>query len=272
MFKFITRRPFWVNFLVAALLAFLLGYFFLKMLGVITKHDAYLKVPALVGKKTNDAIKLLEKDGFIVEIQDSIFTDTAARGVVLKQLPDGNATVKINRTVYLTINRVIPPMIEMPKLEGQSLSFALDMLTRNHLKLEDTIYRPDFQIGAVLEQQFNGVKIPEKAKVQWGSKITLIIGSGLDNQQMIVPSIVGMTFKDAKAYLDSRGISIAAIIPEADVKDTANAYVNKQSPERFDEEKKPIYIMPGQVMDIWIGKIRKAIVDSTGLDMKNKED
>lgn len=252
MFKFITSRPLWVNILVAVLLAALLVFFVLKTLGWVTQHGKYLTVPAVLGKKTEDAIKLLEKEGFDVQIQDSVFTDTASRGVVLKQLPDGNATVKINRTVFLTVNRVVPPMIEMPKLEGQSLSFALDMLQRSHLRLEDTIFKPSFELGSVLEQQYKGVRIPEKAKLQWGSRITLVIGSGLGGQQMMVPSLLGMTFREAKAYLQQSGLNLGAVLPRSNVRDTANAFVYKQNPERFDEEKKPRYIQSGQIMDVWI--------------------
>ena len=269
MFNFLTKRPLWVNIVAAAVLAFLLVFLFLKMLGWITKHDVYLQVPDLLGKKTEDAIKLLEKQGFEVQIQDSIFTDTAARGVVLKQLPDANAKVKINRTVFLTVNRVIPPMIEMPKLEGQSLNFALDILRRNHLELGDTIFKPNFMIGSVLEQQYNGVRIPEKAKVQWGSRITLIIGSGLGGEQMMVPNLLNMTFKDAKTYLEGNGISFGAVIADSDVKDTANAFIYKQSPERFDDEKKPRYIQSGQLMDVWLSPIMKAPKDSVEIKSEN---
>jgi eukaryotic-like serine/threonine-protein kinase len=262
VFKFITNRPLWVNLLVAAALAFLLIFSFLKMLSYVTKHDAYLKVPNLLGKKTSDAISILEKQGFDVQIQDSVYTDTAANGIVLKQLPDGDASVKVNRTVFLTVNRVIPPMIEMPKLEGQSLSFALDMLERNHLKLEDTIFKPSFMMGSVLEQQYNGTRVPEKAKVMWGSKITLVIGSGLGDNQIIVPSLLGMTVREAKQYLEETGIGLAAILPDAGVRDTANAFIYRQNPERFDEEKRPRYIQPGQLMDIWVAIEMKTPKDS----------
>lgn len=262
MFKFITSRPLWVNMLAGIALTCIIIFLVLKTLGWITKHGEYLTVPAVIGKKTNDAVKLLEKQGFDVQIQDSVFTDTASRGIVLKQLPDPNASVKINRTVFLTVNRVIPPMIEMPKLEGQSIGFALDLLQRNHLQLEDTIFRPDFQVGSVLEQQYNGVRIPEKAKVQWGSKITLVIGSGLGDQQIIVPDITGMTYKEAKAYLEQYGIIIGAVLPDADVKDTANAFVYKQIPDRFDEEKRPQYIRSGQVMDLRLSSQMKVLKDS----------
>ncbi len=255
VFKKITDQPFWVNFLVAIAIALLLLFLFLKMLGWITKHGKYLTVPAITGMKTDDAIKLLEKQGFDVYIQDSIFTDTAARGIVLKQLPDPNSTVKINRTVFITVNRVIPPMIDMPKLEGLNLSFALKLLEQNHLKLEDTIYRSDWQLGAVLEQQYNGQRIPEKAKVQWGSRITLIVGGGLAEQQIPVPSVIGMTYSEAKALLEAEGILLAGTIADGKITDTAAAFVFKQRPEKFNQEGKQQFILAGQVMDLYISQV-----------------
>ena len=100
-------------------------------------------------------------------------------------------TVKVNRTVYLTVNRYVPPMITMPQLEGKSLVFALDLLRRSHLKLGDTSYKPDFMKGSVLEQHYNGVKIATGAKVRWGSKISLVIAGGLNEQQNVRADLSG---------------------------------------------------------------------------------
>ena len=269
MFKLITNRPFWVNLLAAIVIALLFLFLVLKMLGLITRHGAYLKVPAVTGMKTDEAIKLLEKQGFEVYIQDSVFTDTAARGIVLKQLPDPDATVKVNRTVFITVNRLVPPMIDMPRLEGQNLSFAIKILERNHLKLGDTIYKPDFMMGSVLEQQYKGARIPEKAKVQWGSRIDLVIGGGLEQQQMLVPALIGMTFAEAKAYLESNSIGLGAIVPDGKITDTSSAYVVKQRPDRFDAEKKPLFIQSGQLMDIWISQVMKFPVDSVVIKQEN---
>lgn len=271
MFKFITNRPFWVNLLAVIVIALVFLFLVLKMLGWATRHGEYLTVPAVNGMKTNEAIKLLEKQGFDVQIQDSVFTDTAARGIVLKQLPDPNATVKINRTVFLTVNRFVPPMLDMPKLEGQSLSAALKMLDRFHLKLGDTTYRPDFMMGSVLEQLHNGVRIREKEKIQWGSRISLIIGGGLANKQMLVPNLTGMTYAEASAYLDENGIGLGAVIFEAKITDTAAAFVFKQRPERFDTDKIPRYIQSGQVMDIWISQVM-IFPASDSLTVKNKNE
>ena len=236
----------------ALVLLILLIFLFLQTLSWITKHGDYLTVPSLIGKNTNEAIQLLESKGFEVMIQDSVFTDSVARGTVIKQLPDANATVKVNRIVFLTVNRFTPPMILMPKLEGLSLRFALELLDRNHLQLQDTIYKPDFMKGSILEQQYNGSKILPGAKIQWGSKITLVVGAGLQNQEMMVPDLVGMKFGEAKTLLEQNGIGIGAVITEGIIKDSAAAFIFKQNPDKLNEEKQPIFIQSGQLMDVWI--------------------
>ncbi len=252
MFKFITHRSFVTNLVAAIVLVLLLVFVFLQTLSWITRHGEYLTVPNLVGKSTPEAVKLLESKGFEVMIQDSVFTDTVPRGTVIKQLPDPNSTVKVNRIVFLTVNRFTPPMIEMPKLEGLSMRFALDMLERNHLQLQDTVFKPDFMKGSVLEQQYNGVRITPGTKLQWGSKITLVIGAGLDDKQMLVPDLVGMTLGEARPLLEQEGIGIGAIIAEGVVKDSAAAFIFKQNPEKLNEEKEPNFIQSGQLMDVWI--------------------
>jgi beta-lactam-binding protein with PASTA domain len=262
VFKFITDRPFWVNLLAVLTLSFLILFTILQLLGVITNHGKYLSVPSVVGKKTNEAIKFLEDKGFDVIIQDSIYTDTAKMGIVLKQIPDPNSTVKINRTILLTVNRVTLPLIDMPALEGKSLNFALDILKRSHLKLGDTIFRSDFMRGSVLAQEYEGNKILSGTKVPWGSSINLVIGSGLNETPILVPDLTGFTYDEAKIVLLENGILLGAIIPDQGITDTANAFIWKQSPPRYNEQKEPIYIQSGQLMDLWLSVDPKVLRDT----------
>lgn len=264
MFKFITHKPFWVNLLAVTALGFLLIFLILQLLGWITKHGEYLTVPAVKGKGTTEAIKALEDKGFEVVITDSVYTDTARRGTVLKQLPDANSTVKINRTVFITVNRYTPPMIVMPALEGKGLNFALDILQRNHLLLGDTTFRPDFMKGSVIEQQYKGNRIAAGAKVQWGSRIDLVIARGLDEESnKVVPDFIGMTYAQAKPELDSMGVLVTLIVTTPGLKDTANAYIIKQSPSHFNEAKQLQYIKPGMVIDIFLSQ-ENVTFDSSG--------
>ena len=261
MFKFITNKPFWVNLLVALLLASLLIFFVLQMLGVMTNHGAYLTVPSVIGKKTGEAVKFLESKGFEVVIKDSVYTDTAKNGIVLKQIPDPNSTVKINRTVFITVNRVTQPLIDMPALEGKSLNFALEILRRSHLQLGDTIFRADFMSGSVLEQLYRGKKIKSGSKILWGSRVDLVIGSGLDEEPILVPEMIGLTFEEAKIILQENGILLGAVVTDADVVDSAAAFIWKQNPPRYDDQKEPVYIKPGQLMDLWISNEMKKETD-----------
>jgi beta-lactam-binding protein with PASTA domain len=263
VFKFITNRPFWVNLLVAIALVFLIVFLFLQLLGSITKHGEYLTVPSVTGKNTAEAIKFLEDKGFDVTIQDSVYVDTAKMGTVLKQLPDPNSTVKVNRTILLTVNRVTLPLVDMPALEGKSLNFAIEILRRSHLQLGDTTYKPDFMMGSVLEQRYKGAVISSGSKLTWGSKVDLLVGGGLAIEKFMVPSLVGMTFAEAKAQLEQDGLIVGAIIADAGITDTSAAFVYKQNPPRFTEDEKPIYIQAGQLMDLWISPVMKAPKDTT---------
>lgn len=263
MFKFITHRSFFVNLIVAILLGILLIWGTIQLLGMFTKHGEYLTVPSVIGMATPDAINFLEEKGFEVQIQDSIFMEDEKRGVVLKQLPDSNSTVKINRTVYLTVNRFTLPLVDMPTLEGKTLSYSLELLKRSHLVLGDTIFKPHFMRGSVLEQTFKGQRIEPGSKIPWGSAIDLLVGAGLTAEKMKVPDLLGMTYEEAVVLLEGYGVEIGAVIADGDVTDTAKAFIYKQNPPVKDEDDIQMYIQSGQLMDMWISREQKVVSDST---------
>ncbi len=103
--------------LLAGLVLMVLFLFLLStLLKPLTRHGKNRTVPNVVGKSLDEAKKILSSSGFDVEVQDSLYTDTTAKGSVLRQVPEGDATVKISRTVYITINRYVPPLVEMPNI------------------------------------------------------------------------------------------------------------------------------------------------------------
>lgn len=266
MFKFIARQSFIVNLLIALILVFLVGFLFFQSLGWLTHHGEYLKVPSVTGKNVDDAVDLLEKEGFEVVITDSLYNDSLPLNIVKKQLPDPDATVKVNRTVFLNVNPTTLPMIEMPNLEGLSFRFALDKLGKNHLKLGDTTQTPNFMKGSVLSQSYNGSKIKPGTKIRWGSAVDLEIGGGNEEIKIPVPDLSGLTVADARAILKEKGIVLAAILTTGNITDTANAFIFKQNPDALTYENIPAYIQPGQTMDIWIQAERPMMADSLKTD------
>ncbi len=267
MFKFIARQSFFVNLLFAILLIALVGFLFFQSLGWLTHHGSHLKVPSVTGLKVDDALKLLEKEGFEVVITDSAYSEGTPMYTVKKQLPDADATVKVNRTVFLNINPASLPLVNMPKLEGLSYRFALNKLEKDNLAIGDTTMRADFMKGSVLEQLYNGKRIESGTKLKWGSKIDLVVGAGLQEIWIKVPDLIGSTVTEAREILNEKGIILAAILTTGNISDTANAFVYKQNPDVLNFDSTPGFIQPGQTMDIWI-QLERPVVDSVPATQK----
>lgn len=264
MFRFITSRPLWMNILFAIVVVFVLLFFFLTSLQWCTHHGATITIPAVTGMPYNEASKLLESRGFDVEIQDSVYFDSMPPLSVTRQFPEADAVVKKNRTVYLTLNRAVPPTIEMPKLIGLSYRSAEVSLRQYGLKLGDTSYRVDFAKNSVLDQQYNGQSIKPGVKIMMGSTINLVLGTGVGGFEFAVPDLFGLSYEEAKTMLQATGLSVGAPVVDPDVRDTSAAFVYRQSPERFNEDRKFNRIRQGQTIDIWLSVIKpERKVDST---------
>jgi beta-lactam-binding protein with PASTA domain len=271
VFKFITHRPFWVNLLVALLLVGGMVYGTFMLLGMITRHGQYQKVPAVTGKTIKEATQMLESMGFEPEVLDSIWDESLPRLAVARQSPEGDQMVKVNRRVYLTVNRSEPPLIDVPNMVGLSFRNALLYLQQLGLKLGDTTRRPDIAKDAVLEQSYGGQPIKGGTRVFVGSTIDFVLGSGVGEDEFNVPNLVGSTYREAKSQLMALGLNTAALIVDADVRDTTAAIVYKQNPPNYttlpDGGGKQINrIRVGQSIDLWLGTKMPVIPPDSTLD------
>ena len=97
-----------------------------------------------------------------------------------------------------------------------------------------------------------------------GSGILLVLGSGLGQDEFSVPDIFGLTFNDARTYLEGNGLNLGAAVFDPDVRDSANAFVYRQSPQRFTEDRRINRIRQGQSVDLWLS-VQKPVreIDST---------
>ena len=264
MFKIITRRPFWVNILVAVVILFLLVFLFFQSLQYFTHHGTYLKVPDVGNKNIKEATALLNKQGFDVWVQDSVYYDTIAPLSVVKQFPEPDASVKVNRIVYLTVNRAVPPVIEMPNLVGMSFRNAELELKARGLKLGDTSYKPDIAKNAVLEQSLDNKTIKPGTKITMGSTVALVLGAGIGSAEMPVPDLFGMNYDEAITLLEANGIIPGSVIQDGSIQDTGSSFVFRQQPERYNESGSLNRIRRGQMIDVWISANKPVkIIDST---------
>ena len=265
MFRFLTSKPLWINILAGFVLLIVLLLLFLGSLDLITHHGKTMKIPAVLGQSIDQARKTLESQGFEIVIQDSIYNDTIPPLQVIKQFPDPDNLVKVNRTVYLTINRAVAPEVDMPNLLSMTFRNAEMVLRRYGLKLGDTVFRPDFARNSVLDQEYKGESIKPGTKIQQGSEITLVLGNGVGTE-LIVPDLFGLTYREARAALSQSGLIVGSVVPDGDVQDTLGAFVYRQNPDRFDYAKQLNRIRQGQIIDIWLSAAKKErIVDSSAV-------
>ncbi|HEX2608799.1 MAG TPA: PASTA domain-containing protein [Flavisolibacter sp.] len=263
MIRYITSRPLWANIAIAIGVVIVIILLFLLSLNWITRHGESRTVPSIIGKNVKDAENFLQDKGFTTVIQDSVYYDSLPPGAIIRQVPEADEIVKINRTVYVTINRFVPPDVEMPNLLGSSFRNAEMVLRNLGLRVGDTSYRFDFAKNSVLEQLFNGASVKPGTKLKVGSKISFVLGSGLGNEEMAVPDLIGLTYDEAKAMLDANGLTLGAHIFNSDVRDSSNAYVYWQSITPRTEDGLKVRIRAGQMIDIRM-QAEKPASDSTG--------
>lgn len=258
MFNSITKRSFGYNLAVIVGIFVVLGLLFFLLLGVITKHDQKLEVPDVYKLNIQEATKKLEDAGFSVDVRDSIYVDSLPALAVWEQTPGRGSIVKVGRTIYLTVNKVIPPMVQMPDLTGLTFRSAEMTLHSLRLNVGDTIYKPDFATNTVLQQLLNGKPVKPGRDIPEGSNITLVLSSGTGNTENPAPDLIGLTYLEAKETLSASNLSMGTVIIDPSVSDTANAFVVKQIPMRKNSLNEPNMVRAGESIDIWLSASRPA--------------
>lgn len=257
MFKFITSKSIWVNILAGLVLIILIVLLFFSLLDWITGHGKYEKVPSVLGQNVDAAKLILLSKGLNVEVTDSVYDNSVGALSVVRQSPDVDAMVKEGRTIYLSINRAVPPMVDMPNLVGFSIRSASMYLLSLGLKLGDTTYRPDIARNAVLEQLYKGQEIKAGTKLPLGSFISFVLGTGEGGGEIAVPDLVGLTLAQARAQLSLVNLSIGAVTQTESIRDTNTAYIIRQEPYLFSEPAPGQRIInkmkAGQTIDVYLG-------------------
>jgi hypothetical protein len=88
------------------------------------------------------------------------------------------------------------------------------------------------------------------------------------DQETMVPDLIGLTYEEAKAQLELLGINVAGVIGNGLIIDTASAFIYKQNPQPMDEDKRPLFIRSGQLMDLYISSVKILPEDSVQTNFK----
>ena len=143
-----------------------------------TGHGEYVVVPELKGKTLNAAELEIRENGFKCEIADSTYNNSYEPGAVVDQEPKANSKVKANRTIYLTINAVMPRKVVFPKVLDMSSRqgrAVLEGLGFKNIRI-DTVASPYKEL--IVGVSADGKEVIPGERLPLTVPVVLSIGSG----------------------------------------------------------------------------------------------
>jgi beta-lactam-binding protein with PASTA domain len=234
-----TRRDLWIQLGIVLLLSLVIALlFFFVYLPWTTNHGESITVPDLRGMKTEELEEYLSERDLRYEVQDSAFDLNLPPLSVKEQYPKAGSKVKEGRKIYLTIIAKNPRTVTMPNLKDLSLKSVEMTLKRSKLLMGEMTVKP-YLASVVLEQS-----VAPGEKVAEGTRINLVVGNGLGNQEFEAPDLVGKTKEEARFIIENSGLVLG---PDLQMEgDGTPGTVVKQNPVPGTK------IRTGDIMDIWV--------------------
>jgi eukaryotic-like serine/threonine-protein kinase len=247
MLKYFKSREFFIT--VAAVLGFaILSYvvFFFLFLPFYTNHGEEVGVPEVAKLKLEEAISQLEEAGLRYEVADSLYLNHLPPLSIISQDPIGGSKVKPGRRVYLTVNKVVAPVVKFPDISGTQYQAKL-RLEGAGLVLNKVTFQPHEFADLVLGATFNGKVIKEGDEVRKGSKIDIVVGKGKGNERVEVPDLIGQTQLAAISTILRLGLS-----PSKTTYDPTSTKPPGTVIQQYPNFAPGDSIHVGQEIDIWI--------------------
>ena len=235
----LVKKERWIlkNLLLGAAFVLVLGVLATLSLNVITHHGKTVTTPDFSNLTVPQARELASKNQVHVKVVDSVFVRRLSGGVVYRQQPKAGTTVKKGRSIFLTINSVVPRKVVMPNLFGYSVTEARSELRNRGLNLGRLNYVKDMATNNVLEQRCEGKEAKAGDLVVSGSVIDLTVGVGEQDNHTVVPKLVGMKYFNAIDAVHEKFLNVGKVTFDPDIRsyaDTMNAVVYKQDPAGTD--------------------------------------
>ena len=200
-------------------------------LRLVTRHGKTVTAPDFTSLSMQEAENLAAQSQVSVKVVDSVFVRRLPGGVVYRQQPKAGSTVKKGRSIFLTINSVVPRKVVMPNLYGYSVTEARAELKNRGLNIGKLNYVRDIATNTVLGQFCNGRELAAGDLVVNGSDIDLKVGVGSEDNTTVVPRVIGMKYVSAVDAIHDRFLNTGKVTFDPNIKtyaDSVDAVVYKQ--------------------------------------------
>lgn len=162
-----------------------------------------LKVPNVIGKHKEEAIRILKELNLVPIINTSRYDEKYEKDYVIFQKPLPGTYVKEKRKIYLTISGGLQT-VKMPFLLSKSVRDAQIILQKLGLVLDSLEQiESDFPPNTIGEQQY-----PEGKELPVGTKVKLKVSIGQSIGKIRVPNLIGKSLIEAEKLLKSYSLKI----------------------------------------------------------------
>lgn len=188
----------------------------------------------------DQAIEVAKEGNFHLVITDSIHIVGKHGSIILSQNPPPAHRVKENRTVYVTVTKHIPDMVDisdLPNLYGENYDRKIKELKIGY-ELESTIVGSIYDKGPerhIMQVIFNGDTIINKTQrernimIPRGSELQFVVSKSTGGR-VSLPDLRCQTYDAAKFLLSSYSLTLGESEADATVEDFGSAYVYRQEP------------------------------------------
>lgn len=214
-----------------------------------TRHGEFEVVPDLKGMYPEEAQLILANQSLYPQVIDSMYVRDKKLGTVIEQTPIPGSTIKKDRPVYIIINSRQIRKIPVPDVTDVSFRQADAMLKAIGLNVSGVEYMPSEYKDLVIDLKYRGQSVAPGTRIPENSYLTLIVGSGRGEVDIIIPNLKGFTAEDARNEAIESSLIIGAI--QYDVEPSGNEsdyFIYRQRPSAGRS------IEAGSRIDIWLSK------------------
>lgn len=174
----------WGNLLAMAVVCIGLLVGLVYWLNVYTHHGERVDVPDLYGIDYRKAQRTMADHGLRIEVSDSAYNKSMPAGSIMMQTPAAGQQVKEGRIVYVTINALSVPRVEIPDvIDNMGYRQAQAILQSLGFKLREPKLNPSVDKDWVCGLEHDGKRLWAGDKVPKGAQLTLIIGSKTSDEE-----------------------------------------------------------------------------------------
>jgi beta-lactam-binding protein with PASTA domain len=205
--KLLRKRLEWFGQL--ALLVFVLGS--VAFLSAITAmrfaiQGREVQMPQLAGKKTTDALAVLQKLGLTMKVDDRVYSDKPVDTVV-RQSPPPDIKVKRGQRAHVVLS-LGPQHVTIPALTDKSLRATRIELLRGGLQVGElsSVYLANYAADDVVQQE----PAPGTSDAI-SPHVDLLVSLGPRPPAYVMPDFTGLTLPEAEQKLAGAGLRVSKI-------------------------------------------------------------